>query len=523
MNAREPPTPVLVYLSGRHRGDALTLSGDEIRIGTGTAMDVRLPADSGPPPAPHHVTLVRRGATYHLRAEPGRAVWVNGDRVEHLVLASGDVLELGRDGAILRFRLYPAGTTPRPSAAEVFSDCVECAVRGSDAALGRAATLLAALPRDMATRTSRVFRATVLAVLLALGAGTWGLARRSAALEERLAEVTRQAGLTELVARSRREGRVTPVDLAELLGELEADMESTSARLEEIQGRLGAPARVIREASAATILLQGSYGFRDSTTDRPVRIALGPDGRPARGRGGEPVLTLEGEGPLLDLPYTGTGFVASAEGLILTNRHVARPWEFDEAARRLVARGLEPVIHRFLGYLPDEPEPFDVSFVAASDDADIAVLRCGSVTRGVPFLELANGVPEPGDEVIVLGYPLGIRALMARTDPAFVQELRNQGGADFWTVARRLARGGHVAPLATRGIVGQRTERILVYDAETTSGGSGGPVLDLSGRVVAINTAILPEFGGSNLGVPAERVRTLLERARAGEPRTTPP
>lgn len=80
-----------------------------------------------------------------------------------------------------------------------------------------------------------------------------------------------------------------------------------------------------------------------------------------------------------------------------------------------------------------------------------------------------------------------------------------------------------MAPLATRGIVGQRTERILVYDAETTSGGSGGPVLDLSGRVVAINTAILPEFGGSNLGVPAERVRTLLEGARAGEPRTTPP
>jgi S1-C subfamily serine protease len=71
-------------------------------------------------------------------------------------------------------------------------------------------------------------------------------------------------------------------------------------------------------------------------------------------------------------------------------------------------------------------------------------------------------------------------------------------------------------PLATRGIVGQVTSANVVYDAETTRGGSGGPVLSLDGRVVAVNTAILPEFGGSNLGIPVARVRALIERASGG-------
>lgn len=54
----------------------------------------------------------------------------------------------------------------------------------------------------------------------------------------------------------------------------------------------------------------------------------------------------------------------------------------------------------------------------------------------------------------------------------------------------------------------------MVYDAETTHGGSGGPVLNMQGEVVAVNTAIIPEFGGSNLGVPAEHIRALLAVAQ---------
>ena len=80
-------------------------------------------------------------------------------------------------------------------------------------------------------------------------------------------------------------------------------------------------------------------------------------------------------------------------------------------------------------------------------------------------------------------------------------------------VAARLSEEQFIQPLASRGIIGQVTRATVVYDAETTHGGSGGPVLDINGNVIAVNAAIIPEYGGSNLGVPAEYARRLLEDA----------
>ena len=71
-----------------------------------------------------------------------------------------------------------------------------------------------------------------------------------------------------------------------------------------------------------------------------------------------------------------------------------------------------------------------------------------------------------------------------------------------------------VRPLATQGIVGQVSLTRVVFDAETTGGGSGGPVLSLDGEVVAVTVAVLADFGGSNLGIPIEQVRALLSQVR---------
>lgn len=103
----------------------------------------------------------------------------------------------------------------------------------------------------------------------------------------------------------------------------------------------------------------------------------------------------------------------------------------------------------------------------------------------------------------MLGYPTGIRALLARTNEAFVDSLMRDPRQDFWTMARHLSAAGHIAPLATRGIVGQATLDRVVYDAETTRGGSGGSALELNGEVRAVNAQILTDFDGSNLGIPA--------------------
>lgn len=177
------------------------------------------------------------------------------------------------------------------------------------------------------------------------------------------------------------------------------------------------------------------------------------------------------------------------------------------------ARGMEPVLIRFIGYIPGIVEAFPVELLKASDASDLAVLMCNATVSGLPFLKFSDRTPEPGDEVIVMGYPTGLRSMLAQTGEGFISELQADENLDFWQVAERLSGSQFIRPLASRGIVGQRSEATVVYDAETTSGGSGGPVLDINGEAIAINTAIIPEYGGSNFGIPADFARRLLRAA----------
>ena len=507
------PKSVLVHLSGSRRGQSHLLAGNEIKIGTGPGMDLRLPLDTEPLPAPHHATLRCRGATYEVAAEGASEVWVNGEPVKRFTLASGDVLEIGRDGAVLRFRTYDAGVAPYKTMTQVFSDCLDCARKSDRGPVGKAAMILTDLPKQLATQTAARFRVGVLAVLILLGFGTVALAWRSARLERQLAvEITRVEGLADLLERTRSQVP-TSGDLGDLFTELQSSVSTARDRLEALEERSGAEARVIRTASRSTVFVQGSYGFVQPETNRPVRLVLGPGGQPIRSPAGEPAISVDGEGPLLEVFLTGTAFVVSPDGLALTNRHVSSPWDFDPAGRAMLAQGFDGRMTRFVGYLPGVAESVDLDQVAASDEADLALLCCVG-TSEADYLPLAEGSPEPGESVLVIGFPLGIRALMARTNPEFLEGLRDIGVTDFWEVAERMSQAGHVTPLASRGIVGQVTTQNVVYDAETTSGGSGGPVLSLDGQVVAINAAILPEFGGSNLGVPAARARALLSAVR---------
>ena len=501
------PVPVIVHLSGARRGTTQRLQGDTLRIGTGPEVEIHVAHE--PSVASHHATLVRQGATYELHTRPEHPVWVNGKLAEHRDLDSGDVLEIGRDGPLLRFRLYPPGSRGYKSPVEAFSDCVACARHSAGTPVGRAAVLLTGTPRELATQTSIGFRSSLILLLFVLAMIITLLGRAYFQLEDRLAqEELRLRGITELVADTDIE--LTPEDLEAVRQELDTAIE----RVEALEAREDAPARVVASSSRSVVLLQGAYGFIEPESQLPLRFAgIGPDGQPVRGQEGGPIVELGGDGPPLEIMFSGTAFVASPNGLLLTNRHVALPWVYDSAAQMLISQGLLPVMNRFLGFLPGIEEPFDVDLVLASDDADLAVLACRAVTAGLAPLGMRDSPPAAGDEVIVLGYPTGIRALLARADEAFVNALEADGTMDFWTVTQRLSAAGYIAPLASRGIVAQVNPTAVVYDAETTRGGSGGPVLDLDGHVVAVTSAIVPEFGGSNLGVPAGQGSALLWRA----------
>ncbi len=509
--------PVLFHLIGVHRGSRQLLTDDSLLIGTSPEAAIHFPADREPAVAAHHATLTRQGTSYLLKAEPGQHVEVNNEPVEARLLGAGDIIRIGEAGPVLRYRLYEEGRKLYKSIPEALKDCIDCARHGSDTRWGRAALFLQAMPRELFTQTSPWSRGVVLLMLALLLAMTGMLLFRTSRLA---AQLERQAqvvhSITGLLERAE-ENALSLEALLEVRAELESRLSDAEERVEALEARSEAGQRVIATATRAVVFLQGSYGFLDAA-GRPLRVILGPDGLPVTDRQGNPMFSVAGS--VVERLYTGTAFVVTEDGLLLTNKHMAVPWEFDASAQALVEQGLRPVMHRLIGYLPGVEEPFDVELVVASETADVAVLRCSCITGQVPLLPLSETPSQPGEEVFVLGYPTGIRALLARTNEAFVDSLMRSGRLDFWTMARRLSAAGHIGPLATQGIIGQVTQDKVVYDAETTHGGSGGPVLGLDGTVRAVNAAILTDFGGSNLGVPAAEARRLLEQAivrRSGE------
>ena len=76
--------------------------------------------------------------------------------------------------------------------------------------------------------------------------------------------------------------------------------------------------------------------------------------------------------------------------------------------------------------------------------------------------------------MFVLGYPTGLRALVARSSQRFIEKITAEE-LDFWSIAQALAEQDLIHPLASRGIVGQVSLDAIAYDADTTRGGSGGP------------------------------------------------
>ena len=100
----------------------------------------------------------------------------------------------------------------------------------------------------------------------------------------------------------------------------------------------------------------------------------------------------------------------SEDGLLLTNRHVAEPWFDDPRTEFAKERGLEPVLQRLIGFMPDVKGPLGLELVRSSDETDLALLWVSEKIKGLRALELNPTTPRPGDEVIVLGYPLGMQA-----------------------------------------------------------------------------------------------------------------
>ena len=330
---------------------------------------------------------------------------------------------------------------------------------------------------------------------------------------ERLREGEERKRLQDLIAdaRAREEwlGLLTTRRLAEEKS-MRADLEAARERIAALETERAAGERIIRDFAGGVALIEGRYAFYDAE-GCPLRESLGEDGVRLRQKDGSLVLSSEASGPVFAQEFFGTGFLVDGRGLLLTNRHVAEPWWNDATAGRLRGEGMEPRFEIFRAFFPDEAEPFELSTERVSETVDLAVVRIDLRERPIPVLalDLTGRGAVPGQPVVLLGYPTGVDALLAKADGSVVRQILLEKVKQ--AVTESLGKAGLIRPSATQGHIGDVTRTDVVFDAPTTQGGSGGPVLNRSGKVIAVEYAVLTNFAGSSFGVPIGHALELLE------------
>jgi S1-C subfamily serine protease len=116
-----------------------------------------------------------------------------------------------------------------------------------------------------------------------------------------------------------------------------------------------------------------------------------------------------------------------------------------------------------------------------------------------------------GQPLLSLGYATGLSAILARAGEEAVSEIVKSTGGDAKKVVDELVRRKLIRPLVTQGHIGDVLADKIVYDAQTTSGGSGGPLINRTGEVIGVTFAVVRGFGGSNFGVPIRYAQPLLK------------
>jgi S1-C subfamily serine protease len=209
---------------------------------------------------------------------------------------------------------------------------------------------------------------------------------------------------------------------------------------------------------------------------------------------------------------SGTGFLVG-DALLATNRHVAEPWYGDSEAEALMHRGATAMLESLVVFFPGSATPVSLTPGAVSSTGDLAVLKIvdKNSVRGLAVLPLARGTALPGELVTVIGYPMGIAGMVAKSPSGIYQRLAYRHN-DI-TAASELAALSLIRPSTTCGHLGDVVGDKLIYDAPTAHGGSGGPVFDSNAEVIGINSAYIDGFSGGSLGFSVDALRPLMAEA----------
>jgi S1-C subfamily serine protease/CheY-like chemotaxis protein len=301
---------------------------------------------------------------------------------------------------------------------------------------------------------------------------------------------------------------------AENASALQSQLTTVESRLEKLETEGKVAQTIIHSYEPSVCLIHVVLGFAEHTTGLRLHYAeMTSTAEPTTDNHNNPLLSVTGTGPEVHLDIFGTGFLVSSSGRILTNHHVAEPWWQNDELKEMLDQGLEPVIVEMTAYFPGVQHGIAISAEKISSAADVALLKGNVSGLGIREIALADGrrAAVSGGPVVLLGYPTALDAILARAGAETIQSIATASKGDPKQVMEELARRSLIRPITTQGHIGDVLPDKIVYDAQTTSGGSGGPLFNIEGKVIGINFAMVREFGGSNFAIPVGYGKALLK------------
>ncbi len=295
---------------------------------------------------------------------------------------------------------------------------------------------------------------------------------------------------------------------------LQNQLAAVESRLQKLETEGQMAQTIIQSYEQSVCLIHVVLAFRDRATGARLHYAnVTSSGEPVTDEHNNPLVSLTGNGPEVDIDVFGTGFLAATSGRILTNHHVVEPWWQNDDMKEMLDQGVEPVITEMTAYFPGISHGIAITTEKISSAADVAVVRGNLSELGIKQIALADdrGSAVSGGPVVLLGYPTALDAIMARAGAETLESVATASNGDSKQMMEELARRHLIRPTATQGHIGDVLRDKIVYDAQTTSGGSGGPLFNNEGKVIGINFAILREFGGSNFAIPVGFGKLLLK------------
>jgi len=300
----------------------------------------------------------------------------------------------------------------------------------------------------------------------------------------------------------------------------DTDGESLKKQLQETQNRLNRlenegriAETIVHTYGPSVCLLHVVVEFREKDSGQLIRISMDAAGKPRVDNKGMVSLEIDGTGPPLQEDFFGTGFLVGRDGRLLTNHHVVEPWWGDEELRQLVERGTTAFAASYTAYFPGSSQGIAAKVEQISPQADLATLKLQTpAPPHTALLELdsRSEASVTGDPVVLIGYPTGIEGILARAGSDTSRKLA-ENAHEVTQIVSQLAVQNLIRPTTTQGHIGDVLKDKIVYDAATTSGGSGGPLFNRNGKVIGVNFAILNDFGGSNLAVPVRYADELVK------------